>query len=647
MCGIAGIYSFDPRPNRGDINKNISDMTNALQSRGPDGHGIWQDHEIPLALGHRRLSILDLSPSGHQPMKSQSGRYIVTYNGEIYNFKTLRKELETTHGVVFTGGSDTEVLLSCIEFYGFKKTLEKINGMFAFALWDHKEKMLYLARDRFGKKPLYIGWAGSNLLFASELKSFCTHPDFSRDVDRNSLTSYMRFGYVPAPLCIYKQVWQLPAGVMMAININMIRSGQELKSLMSSYWSHKDALVNARANPIDNTDNIVDEFEELLSTCVRDRMVSDVPLGAFLSGGIDSSAIVALMQKNSAKPVKTYTIGFDETGFNEAVYAKKISAHLGTDHHEVYLSAKDSLDVLSDLPDIYDEPFADSSAIPTYLVSKFARKSVTVALSGDGGDEMLCGYERYLSGAKAWNIIQNIPTNLRSPLSQMLTTISPKTWNKLRPNNPQFGSHIYKFASILDKKCAGDAYMSFISQWQKPKQCVIDGSEGLIPLVDPDIQIDDLNFSEEMMYWDSLSYLNGDILTKVDRASMAVSLEVRAPLLDHRIYDFAWKLPMEYKLRGGKGKWILRQVLNKHVPAELFERPKQGFGVPIAQWLREDLKDWAEDLLDEYELREQGLLNYKLINTMWEEHKQGRGHHVHKLWTVLMFQAWHRRWIKA
>ncbi len=645
MCGIAGVYTFDHNPDRDDLNQNIKNMTGAIEKRGPDSSGVWQDSQMPLALGHRRLSILDLSPAGHQPMKSDSGRYVISYNGEIYNFKNLRKTLETTRSVIFKGKSDTEVLLACVEAYGFKKTLEEINGMFAFALWDNKDKVLYLARDRFGKKPLYIGWAGSNLVLGSELKSLCAHPEFNRDVDRASLTSYMRFGYVPAPQCIYKQVWQLPAGGMIALDVNMLRSGQDLLPLMESYWNHKDAVIKARENPIANTDNIVDEFEELLSTCVSERMVSDVPLGAFLSGGIDSSTIVALMQKNSHKQVKTYSIGFEEAGFNEAEYAKKIAAHLGTDHHELYLSAKDSLDVLPYLPEIYDEPFADASAIPTYLVSKFASDSVTVALSGDGGDEMLGGYERYLSGVKAWNIVQNIPTNLRKPFAQMISSISAKTWNKLRPNNPQFGAHIHKFANILEKKCAGDAYMSFVSQWQQPKKCVIGGNENIIPLVDPDMQIEDLSFVEDMMYWDSFSYLNGDILTKLDRASMAVSLEARSPLLDRRIYDFAWSLPMEYKIRGGKGKWILRQLLNKHVPAELFERPKQGFGVPISEWLRGDLKDWAEDLLDEYELKAQGLLNYKLIGDMWKEHKQGRGNHVNKLWNVLMFQAWHRRWV--
>ncbi len=649
MCGIAGIYTFDHKPDRDYLNQNIKDMTSAIKTRGPDSDGVWQDVDAPIALGHRRLSILDLSPAGHQPMESNSGRYMISYNGEVYNFKDLRKKLETIHSVILNGDSDTEVLLACIEVYGFKKTLEEINGMFAFALWDRKDKVLYLARDRFGKKPLYIGWAGSNLVLGSELKSLCAHPEFSRDVDRASLTSYMRFGYVPAPQCIYKQVWQLPAGGMMALDVNMLRGGQDLMPLIESYWNHKAAVVAAKENPITNTDNIVDEFEELLSTCVRQRMVSDVPLGAFLSGGIDSSTIVALMQESSTKPIKTYSIGFEEAGFNEAQYAKKVATHLGTDHHELYLSAKDSLDVLPLLPEIYDEPFADASAIPTYLVSKFASDSVTVALSGDGGDEMLGGYERYLSGTKAWKITQNIPNNLRKPFSQMISSVSPKTWNKLRPNNPQFGAHIHKFASILEKKCEGDVYMSLVSSWQRPKQCVIDGSEAVIPLVDPDMQIEDLSFVENMMYWDSLSYMNGDILTKVDRASMAVSLEARAPLLDQRIYDFAWRLPMEYKIRAkgsqSQGKWILRQVLNKHVPAELFERPKQGFGVPIADWLRGELKDWAEDLLDEYELKAQGLLNYKLINSMWEEHKQGRGNHTNKLWNVLMFQAWHRHWI--
>ncbi len=641
MCGITGLYTFDPRPDSAELRSNITAMNDAMLSRGPDSSGIWLDKESPLALAHRRLSILDLSPAGHQPMSSTSGRYMITYNGEIYNFKELKAELKAE----FKGSSDTEVLLAAIEAWGVEKTLSKINGMFAFAIWDRKRKALYLARDRMGKKPLYIGWAGSTLVFGSELKAFCQHPDFRRDVDRSSLSSYMRFGYVPAPLCIYEQVWQLPAGSYMAFDMSMLRAGQDLLPLMESYWSHRDAIINARQNPITH-ENILPEFEELLSSCVGERMISDVPLGAFLSGGIDSSVVVALMQKQASTPVKTYSIGFSEAGFNEAQHAKKIASHLGTDHHELYISACDARDVVPDLPTIYDEPFADISAIPTYLVSKFARQSVTVALSGDGGDEMLGGYNRHISAPKAWDIVNNhIPAPLRDPFSKMIKSVPPSLWDRVRPNRPQFGSHMHKFAEIMNKQSESDVYMSLVSNWQSPKNIVIDGSEELIPLVDPAMQIEGLSFTETMMYWDTLSYLNGDILTKVDRASMAVSLELRAPLLDKRIYEYAWRLPMEYKIRDGKGKWLLRQVLKNHVPDELFERPKQGFSVPVADWLRGELRDWAQDLLDEKTLREQGLLDYMQIKAMWDEHQKGKGNHANKLWSVLMFQAWYRKWV--
>ena len=647
MCGIAGLYTFDHRPDRSHIHSVIQDMTNALVARGPDYGDVWQDSDVFLALGHRRLSILDLSPLGCQPMESQSGRYVITYNGEIYNFKTLRTELKTAHDIVFRGHSDTEVLLAAIEIWGFSKTLEKINGMFAFALWDCKNRALYLARDRMGKKPFYIGWAGSTLVFGSELKALCAHPNFRRDVDRAALTSYMRFGYVPAPLCIYQQAWQLPAGSMMAIDIGMLRAGQDLKPLMSEYWSHKDTLIQARENPVANTDNLVDGFDRLLSSCVADRMISDVPIGAFLSGGIDSSTIVALMQKQATNPVKTYSIGFEEAGFNEAGHAKKVATHLKTEHHELYVSAQDALSIVPDLPTIFDEPFADISAIPTYLVSKFARESVTVALSGDGGDEMLGGYNRHVTGPKAWAVANNIPAPLRRIFGQIILHTPPSLWDKIRLSHPQFGAHMHKFAQILNKHAESDVYLSFVSHWQQPKTIIRDGREGVIPLVDPAMQIEDLGFAEHMMYWDTLSYLNGDILTKVDRASMAVGLEARAPLLDQRIYDYVWRLPFDCKIRDGKGKWLLRQVLNRYVPDDLFERPKQGFSVPVADWLRGDLKDWAADLLDESTLRAQGFLDYRQIISLWHEHLKGRGNHAQKLWSVLMFQSWYKHWIST
>lgn len=646
MCGITGLYSFDPRPESANISQVIGKMCDALAARGPDSDAQWIDSELPLALGHRRLSIIDLSPAGAQPMQSDSGQYVIVFNGEIYNYQAVKSELEQSgYEANYRGHSDTEILLGAIEHWGLKKAVEKINGMFAFALWDRKRRALFFARDRMGKKPLYIGWAGSTLVFASELKAICAHPEFKRNISRPAMTSYMRFGYVPAPYSIYNDILQIPAGHMMALDMQMLRSGQDLKPLMEPYWSHKNALNKSRKNPVANLDNVVDEFDEILSECVRERMISDVPLGAFLSGGIDSSTVVALMQKHSDSPVKTYSIGFDEVGYNEAEHAAEIARHLKTEHHELYVSSKDALNVVPKLSNIYDEPFADASAIPTYLVAKFAREGVTVALSGDGGDEMLGGYNRHIAGPKAWNIAQNIPPKFRSVVSGIIRTVPPNVWSGMRPDRPQFGSHMHKLADAMGKETQSDLYLSLVSKWQNPKRCVSDGYEDIIPLVDPEMQIEGLSFAEDMMYWDALSYLNGDILTKVDRASMAASMESRAPLLDTKIYDYVWSLPIDTKIKDGKGKWLLRQVLNKYVPQELYDRPKQGFSVPIDEWLRGPLKDWAEDLLDEYELKSQGMINYVHVRKLWQEHLKGRGNYADRLWCVLMFQSWHRQWI--
>ena len=651
MCGITGLYTFNQRPDRTRIVQENKAMCDALELRGPDSEGQWIDKENPLALGHRRLSILDISPAGAQPMASDCGRYMIVFNGEIYNFKEVKDTLAAQgHDQPYKGHSDTEILLRAFVYWGVKKTLKTINGMFAIALWDKKSRALYLARDRMGKKPLYVGWSGSTLVFASGLKSLCAHSEFKRDINRPALTAFMRFGYVPAPLTIYSDVLQLSAGTMMALDMQMLRSGQDLMPLIDSYWSHKEALLAAKEQPLSfNEENpvpIIDEFEALLSQCVADRMIADVPLGAFLSGGIDSSAIVALMQKQAGTPVKTYTIGFEETGYNEAVHARNIAQHLKTEHHELMLKAKDALDIVPKLARIYDEPFADASAIPTYLISNSARDSVTVALSGDGGDEMLGGYNRHISGPKAWNTAQNIPPNLRGPFAQIIRTIPPRIWAKMRPSHPQFGSHMHKFADVLTAKTQSDLYLSLVSKWQKPKACVIDGYEEGVPLVNPDLQIDaGLGFPEHMMYWDALSYLNGDILTKVDRASMAVSLEARAPLLDTRIYEYVWRLPENAKIRDGKGKWLLREVLARYVPRELFERPKQGFSVPIDSWLRTELRDWAEDLINPKALKENGWLDYRYIDKIWREHQKSQGNHAERLWCVLMFLSWYKKWI--
>ncbi|MBI1301455.1 MAG: asparagine synthase (glutamine-hydrolyzing) [Alphaproteobacteria bacterium] len=645
MCGITGLYSFDPRGDRAKMGRCVRNMTDAIQSRGPDDSGVWNDPERPLFWGHRRLSILDLTDAERQPMGSVCGRYVIVFNGEIYNFKQIREQLVREHRAVFHGDGDTEVLLTAISHEGIEKAVELSYGMFAFALWDKKLGILHLVRDRMGKKPLYVGWAGSTLVFGSELKAICAHPDFRRDVNRNALTSYMRFGYVPAPLCIYDQVLQLLPGSMMSIDVSLMHAGQDLKNLMKPYWSAKDVLQESRSNMLEASEARINEFEQLLEQCVSERMISDVPLGSFLSGGIDSSTIVALMQKLSAEKIKTYTIGFDVEGYNEAQHAKEIATHLGTDHYEMIVKGKDVIDLVPQMPYFYDEPFADASALPTYLLSKFARQSVTVALSGDGGDEMLGGYNRHIKGPSAWETVGNLPKPFRKPIQSIIRTVPVNVWNKLRKDRPQFGSHMYKFADILDKEYEGDVYMQFVTHWSKPKLFVVDGQEEVIPLVDPVMQAQGLDFAESMMYWDTLTYLNGDILTKVDRASMAVGLEVRAPLLDARVLSYVWRLPFEMKIKKGKGKWLLRQLLKRHVPEHYFERPKQGFTPPIGDWMRGDLKGWAEDLLQEDNLRAQGLLDYVSVSKLWQEHQQGKGDHAQKLWTVLMFQAWHRHWV--
>ncbi len=644
MCGIAGLYSFNAHPDRQALHRAATAMTNALRHRGPDEGDVWQDPETPVVLGHRRLSIIDLSSAGRQPMRSASERYIIVFNGEIYNFRQLRIELERL-GAFFRGYSDTEVILAAIEEWGLDYTLKSIRGMFAFALWDRHEKRIHFARDRMGKKPLYIGWAGSALIFGSELKALTVHPDFRKKIDRAALTAYMRFGYVPSPLCIFENVRSLPPGQTMTLDLDHLEMNEPLEPYMKPYWSHLDALRTARAAGCGEKLHIPERFESLLQDCVAERLVSDVPLGAFLSGGIDSSLTVALMQKASKSPVKTYSIGFHEKGYNEAAHAKKVAAYLGTDHHEQYVEPAHALDLIPKLAEIYDEPFADISAIPTYLVSAFARQSVTVALSGDGGDEMLGGYTRHVQGPKVWKNMKRVPKFLRSALSSGLSKISVQTWDKISRYHPQFGSHIHKVGDALSEEDPTAFYLRLVSRWDRPENLVKEGAETTIPLTNPDLQPEGLSFGEMMMYWDVLSYLPGDVLTKVDRASMAASLEVRAPLLDQRIYEYVWSLPESYKIHQGQGKWLLRHVLRQHLPERLFDRPKQGFNIPIDEWLRGPLRDWAENLLDEKKMTEQGLIDPEPVRKLWTDHCAGHGNHSGKLWTVLMFQDWHARWI--
>lgn len=631
MCGIIGF--FETRPPAGDpgaLKEAGRLMASALSHRGPDDGDIWADPDRPLVLGHRRLSIVDLSPEGRQPMMSASGRYVITFNGEIYNFPDLRRELEL-QGATFRGRSDTEVMLAGFDLWGVARALQKINGMFAFALWDRQTRQLHLIRDRLGKKPLYTGWSsGGALIFASELKAFHTRRDVTPVISRDALALYMRYGYVPAPYSIYENVWQILPGCALTIDTDNLTPGTDLRPLMTSYWHLPRVVEDARNNPVTGSDDdVIREFENLLTTCVRDRMIADVPLGAFLSGGIDSSAVTALMQRASTTPVRTFTVGFAEDGYDEAAHAAAIARHLGTDHHEIRLSADEALKIIPRLPDMYDEPFSDESQIPTFLVSEFARRHVTVALSGDGGDEVLGGYTRHRAVPMLWARAGWLP----HPARKILATAIERRAES---------DHHYKAAAALRQKTREDAALSPLTRW--PDNIVKNSSGPPIPLHDPAWYPANLSLAERMMYADALHYLPHDILTKVDRASMAVALECRSPLLDRRVFEYSWRLPARFKIRNSQGKWLLRQVLARHVPPALFERPKQGFSIPLAAWLRGPLREWAEDHLSEHRLTQDDYLNTSAVKAVWDEFKNGGHHHAPRLWTVLMFQAWLQRW---
>ncbi len=640
MCGFTGFYTTQNQ-SRTTLHMIGQKMVRTLLHRGPDAGDLWQDPDHMLLLAHRRLSILDLSPEGAQPMVSASGRYVIVFNGEFYNYQILQKELLTL-GVTFRGRSDTEVFLAGIETFGLNRTLQKINGMFAFVLWDRREQELHVVRDRLGKKPLYIGWAGKTLVFGSELKALRAHPDFEPALNPEALSHYIMQGWIHAPACIYQHVWALKPAHRITLSFKTLAPRQDLQPLMEPYWQPLAVLAQSRQQSVTlSQSELVDDFESLLTTCVSDRMISDVPLGAFLSGGIDSSTIVALMQTLSGRPVKTYTIGFHQSGFDEAQHARRIANHLGTDHHDLYLESPDVLDVIPRLPEMYDEPFADISAIPTYLVSRFAKHSVTVALSGDGGDEMLGGYNRHIKGPALWKRMCLTPHILRHSLSGVLKRIPANRLDQLRPHQPQFGEKLHKIASILTAQTQEELYLRLLSGWgQNPLLHPVDLRSALTPALPKD-----LSFSERIMVWDTLSYLPDDILTKIDRASMAVSLETRAPLLDPRIFEYVWRLPLDTKIRNAEGKWLLRQVLARHVPRPLFERPKQGFSMPVAEWLKGPLKDWAEDLLDAQDLKEQNYFCGNTVRAVWKAHLDGQGNHAQALWTVLMFQAWQKKWL--
>ena len=637
MCGVTGSWSSQDY-NQAEIVRRMADK---ISSRGPDDFGVWASEDKGLALAHRRLSIVDLSPAGHQPMVSSCGRFVLVYNGEIYNHLDIRQLLFLEEGVSeWVGRSDTETLLVAISKWGLRNTLIKLNGMYAFALWDDQSKELYLARDRVGEKPMYYGTVNNIFLFGSQLKALTAHPSWSGDIDHNALSLFMKYGYVPAPKSIYENILKLPPAhfVVISDNANHIATP-------TCYWDINEAAQDAITEEYTSSESVADNLELLLLDSVKRRMVADVPLGAFLSGGIDSTTIVAMMQSAVNKPIKTFSIGFNEEDHDEAKHAKQIAEHLGTDHTELYIGPQDLLAVLPRLSAIYDEPFADPSQIPTFIVSELAKNHVTVSLSGDGGDELFFGYTRYFQAQSWWRKLRLVPWPIRHFTASIIMAmasifIRASFLLPSRLTTKHIGDRIPKFARVIDSRNWITFYDRIISQGNYPEPLVLRGTslDSFMKRYEPGLV--GLSDAKKMMYLDIMMYLPDVILTKVDRASMAVSLEARVPFLDHRIIEFAWNIPFRYKYRKGKGKWILREVLNRYVPRELMDRPKMGFSVPIEDWLRGPLKDWADNLLEEQKLHEQGFFDASLVRKMWEEHKSGKRRWHAQIWRILVFQMW-------
>lgn len=665
MCGITGFWHSDSRQSSEWLNDEASKMAGAIKHRGPDNAGTWVDESVGLALGHRRLSILDLSPAGHQPMHSTSGRFVIVFNGEIYNHLDIRTELERLgQAQKWKGHSDTETILAAFEHWGVESTMNRCTGMFAIALWDRTQHTLLLARDRFGEKPLYYGWSNKAFLFGSELKALQAFSGFDATIDRQALAQYLRFMYVPAPRSIFSGIYKLEPGCLLTVNgappetqpVKPIRPGQSYGSIqIHRWWSFSDTIESAHKTQIIDETEAITTLESNLSSAVGWQMISDVPLGAFLSGGVDSSTIVALMQQQSSRPVQTFTIGFDELNYDEAPYAAAVARHLGTDHHEMHVTAQMARDVIVELPHMYDEPFADSSQIPTHLVCKAAKQHVTVALSGDAGDELFGGYNRYFWGPRIWNRFAPLPHLLRKAIGTGISSVPISAWDALARYTrigsgtrgvSQLGDKTHKLATRLRTvQSMDDLYFSLVSEWQQPESLVrnADGTPVAEPssvLIEPIPSTGVGHDQLRMMYRDSMTYLTDDILCKVDRAAMSVSLETRVPFLDHHVVELAWRLPLDMKIRGNVGKWALRQLLYKYVPKELIERPKAGFGIPVGQWLRGPLREWAETLLNTHRLVSEGYFQPEPIRKVWSEHLSGKRDHSHKLWAILMFQAW-------
>jgi asparagine synthase (glutamine-hydrolysing) len=644
LCGIGGWLDRRALTPAAELERIGGAIAQSLLHRGPDSGGVWCDEAAGVALSFRRLAIQDLTPTGAQPMVSASGRFIISYNGEVYNAAELRPELEA-RGIKFRGHSDTEVILEGCAAWGVEATLRRLIGMFAIALWDRRDRVLTLARDRLGIKPVYYLDGEDRFLFGSELKALRVCPGWTPALDEDAATSYLRFGYVPSPHSIYRGVAKLPPG-----HILTLRPGA--KAALAAFWDLRPfAIAGARSTARFDEREAEDRLDDLLRDAVRRRLISDVPLGAFLSGGIDSSTVVAMMQMSSNAPVRTFSIGFHEEGYDESAYARAVAEHLGTAHTEFTVEPRHALDVVPQLPEWFDEPFADSSQIPTYLVSKLAREHVTVALSGDGGDEIFAGYNRYFWADLLWRRVSATPLPLRQLAAGAMRMLPPCAWDRLfravpeRWRPPQPGDKMHKLARVVTYDSPDALYRHLVSQWTDPAPLVMRGRETLGPLDDRSLAHDLPGYIPRMQYLDAVTYLPDDILTKVDRATMAVALEGRVPLIDHRVVEYAWSLPLSAKVEGGVGKRILRRVLARYVPDRLVDRPKMGFGVPIGAWMRGPLRDWAETLLSPQRLKREGFLNPEPIAQAWREHQSGTRNWQYPLWTVLMFQSWRERWL--
>ncbi len=643
MCGFAGIIS-----KKNDIeSEHLENMRSAIAHRGPDSNGIWIDSGRMIGFCHNRLSIIDITNAGAQPMHSFTHRFVISFNGEIYNHLTLRDEIVREDGAIkFNSTSDTETLLTCFELWGVKKTLQKAVGMFSFALWDNREATLYLGRDRVGEKPLYYGWQGDYFFFGSELKAFKRHPKFVSEVDNYAVAMYFRYSYIPEPRSIYKNIQKLTPGTILKIS-----SSGEATSII--YWSLEDVVNEGLNNPFGGTENeATSKLDVVLNNTISDQQISDVPIGAFLSGGIDSTLVTAIMQSQSNTRINTFTIGFTEKKYNEAGYAKNIAKYLNTNHHEMYLDSKDIISAIPAMSLIYDEPFADSSQLPTYFVSKLAKQSVTVSLSGDGGDEIFGGYNRYAQVSK----FLKYPRSIRIFFGKMLGQFSPAQidaiYDFLKPILPNSirtsnaGNHYKKIITILNQSNNWDVYQSLVSIFAN-SQFLLNSSfaENSINHSTQNIFNNKIGIENEMMMADILTYLPDDILCKVDRAAMSVSLETRVPFLDHRVIDFAFTLPLQMKIKAGSGKWILRNLLNKYVPKEFVERPKMGFGLPLDIWMRGLLRDYVDSMLGEQVIKDDEFLNSVSVTKIWQEHLSGKKNHQHVLWNIIMFQAWKKTWL--